>query len=187
MVWHGFAALVFLTVVAFVLAAMGRTWWCAAGDRALWSGEVLSRHNSQHLADPYTFTHVLHGLLLYVIVWALCRGVAGAATRAWIAFGLESAWEILENTDAVIARYRAATISLDYYGDSVVNSLGDIVACMVGYLGAGVLPVVASVAVFFVVDGVLLWWIRDSFVLNVVMLVHPLEVVKRWQMGGRSG
>ena len=184
---HALGALFFLALVAAVLRAMGRAWWCAAGDTALWSGDVWSRHNSQHLFDPYTLTHVLHGLLLYALVWALARGLAGPAARAWIVLVLEAAWEIFENTDAVIQRYRAATVSLDYFGDSVANSLGDIVACMAGYFAAGVLPVTVSVASFFVVDAVLVWWIRDSLLLNVVMLVHPVDAVKQWQMGGRTG
>jgi hypothetical protein len=184
---HGLAALLFLAFVGVVLRAMGRPWWCTAGDLGWWSGDVLSRHNSQHLADPYTFTHVQHGLVLYALVWAVARGIAGPAARAWIVLLLETAWEVLENTDTVIERYRAATISLDYFGDSVLNSLGDIVACMAGYAAAGVLPVAVSVASFFVVDAVLLWWIRDSLLLNVLMLVHPLEAVKRWQMGGKIG
>lgn len=179
---HALAAVIVLAGVAAALAAMGRDWWCRAGDGGLWSGNVWSQHNSQHLLDPYTFTHIQHGLVLYAVLWAVCRNVAGLATRAWIAFLLESAWEVLENTDAVIERYRAATISLDYYGDSVANSLGDIVACMVGYLAAGVLPVAVSLLGFFVIDAVLLWWIRDSLLLNVLMLVHPLETVKQWQM-----
>jgi len=184
---HGLAAVLFLAAVAVVLHAMGRPWWCAAGDPALWSGDVWSRHNSQHLVDPYTFTHVLHGLLLYALVWALGRGLAAPVARAWIVLVLEAAWEVFENTDAVIERYRAATISLDYFGDSVANSLGDIVACMAGYFAAGALPVAVSIASFFVVDAVLLWWIRDSLLLNVLMLVHPVDAVKQWQMGGRTG
>lgn len=183
---HVAAALLLLAVVAIVLSGMGRAWWCDAGDWSFWSADVWSRHNSQHPLDPYTFTHVQHGLVLYALLWALSRGRAGRTTRAWIALVLESAWEVLENTDAVIERYRAATASLDYYGDSVVNSLGDIVACMAGYLAASALPVGVSVVGFLVIDGTLLWWIRDSLLLNVLMLVHPLEPVKRWQMGGRT-
>ena len=183
---HGLGALLFLALVAVVLRAMGRPWWCAAGDTSLWSGDVWSRHNSQHLLDPYTFTHVLHGLALYALVWAVGRGVRPAG-RAWIAFVIEAAWEIVENTDTVIARYRAATMSLDYFGDSVANSLGDVTACMAGYYAAGVLPVAVSVATFLFVDAVLLWRIRDSLLLNVLMLVHPVDAVKQWQMGGRAG
>jgi hypothetical protein len=164
--------------------AMGRAWWCRAGDTALWSGEVFSRHNSQHLVDPYTVTHVLHGIAFYALVWAAFRRVTGPVGRAWIGLGIEAAWEVIENTDAVIERYRAATISLDYYGDSVANSLGDVVSYGVGYAAAAVLPVWVSAVGFFVVDGLMLLWIRDSLLLNVLMLVRPVDAVRRWQERG---
>jgi hypothetical protein len=181
---HVLAAAIVLAVAAATLAGMGRPWWCKAGDAALWSGEVQSRHNSQHLLDPYTFTHVLHGLALYALVWGLFGRIASRTTRAWIGFVIEVAWELVENTDAVVERYRAATISLDYYGDSVTNSLGDIVAFGVGYWIAGVVPVWTSVVGFLVVDGLLVLWIRDSLLMNVLMLVHPVEAVRQWQQRG---
>ena len=169
--------------MAAILAAMGRPWWCRAGDAALWSGDVWSRHNSQHLVDPYSFTHVLHGVALYGALWLLLRRFASPNGRAALAIGIEIAWEIVENTDAMIERYRAATISLDYYGDSVANSLGDVVSFVVGYFAASVLPVSVSAVGFFVVDGLLVWWIRDSLLLNILMLVHPIDAVKAWQLG----
>jgi hypothetical protein len=175
---------VLLAATAAVLAAMGRPWWCRAGDYAVWSGDVWSRHNSQHLVDPYTITHVLHGIALYGLLWALLRGRVGPRGRAALAIAVETAWEIIENTDAMIERYRTATISLDYYGDSVANSLGDIIGFVFGYLGAGVMPVWLSLLGFVAVDGLLVLWIRDSLLLNVLMLVHPIEAVKAWQMSG---
>jgi len=181
---HGVAAVGVLALVAAALRAMGRAWWCRAGDASLWSGEVFSRHNSQHLVDPYTVTHVLHGVAFYALVWVAFRRFAGPLGRAWIGLGMEAVWEVIENTDAVIERYRAATISLDYYGDSVVNSLGDIVSYGVGYAAAAALPVWVSLVGFFVVDGLMVLWIRDSLLLNVLMLVHPIEAVQRWQSRG---
>ena len=177
--FHLLAAALVLAAAAAILAAMGQPWWCRAGDLSLGSWDVWSRHNSQHLLDPYTFTHVLHGVALYGVGWVLLgRYDASPATRAWLAFGFETAWEILENTDAMIQRYRTVTISLDYHGDSVVNSIGDVLACMAGYLGASVLPVWVSAVGFFVIDGLLLLWIRDSLALNVLMLVHPIDAVR---------
>jgi uncharacterized protein DUF2585 len=181
---HVVAVVLVLAAVAAILAAMGRAWWCRAGDGGLWAGDVWSRHNSQHFLDPYAFTHVLHGLVFYALVWAVFRRHAGAVGRAWIGFLLEAAWEVIENTDVVIGRYRAATISLDYYGDSVANSIGDILSYGVGYALAGVLPVWVSVATFVLVDGLLVLWIRDSLLLNVLMLVHPIEAVRQWQAHG---
>jgi len=179
---HVLALIALLAATAVVLSAMGRPWWCQAGDAAPWSGDIWSRHNSQHLVDPYTISHLLHGVALYGLLWILLHGRSGPQARAAIALGVEIAWEIVENTDAMIERYRTATISLDYHGDSVANSLGDILAFVVGYLGAGVLPVWVSVLGFFVVDGLLVLWIRDSLLLNILMLVHPIEAVKAWQM-----
>ncbi len=176
-----------LALTACVLAAMGRPWWCRAGDRALGSLEIWSRHNSQHLVDPYTITHALHGLALYGILWASVGGVVGPAGRTVIAWTIETAWEVAENTDAMIERYRTATISLDYYGDSVANSLGDIVGFLIGYFAASVAPIRVSVIGFFAIDGLLVWWIRDGLLLNVLMLVHPIEWVKAWQLGAKPG
>lgn len=181
---HAAALAALLVVTGAILAAMGRPWWCRAGDRALWSGDVWSRHNSQHLVDPYTITHVLHGIALYGVLWAGFRRRASPPARAAIAVAIETAWEIVENTDAMIERYRAATISLDYYGDSVANSLGDIVAFVVGYLAAGVMPVWLSALGFFAVDALLVFWIRDSLLLNILMLLYPIDAVKVWQMSG---
>lgn len=180
----GVAALV--AAMALVLAGMGRVWWCRAGDPELWSGaaEIASRHNSQHLVDPYTFTHALHGVLFYGLAWAVTGGRMGAVGRAWLGLVAEVVWEVVENTPWVIERYRAATISLDYYGDSVVNSLGDVLAYMVGYAAAGVVPVWTSVLAFVLIDGALALWIRDGLVLNVWMLLWPIEAVQRWQNGG---
>lgn len=169
--------------MAVTLRAMGRPWWCRAGDLALWSGDVWSRHNSQHLVDPYSFTHVLHGIALYGVLWLCLRGFASPSARATLGVAVEIAWEIVENTDAMIERYRAATISLDYYGDSVANSLGDVVSFVVGYLAASVLPVWVSAVGFFVVDAILVLWIRDSLLLNILMLIHPIDAVKAWQLG----
>lgn len=184
---HAVAAAVVVAVMAAILAAMGRTWWCAAGDTDLWSSQVWSRHNSQHLVDPYTFTHVLHGLVFYALVWLVAGGRAGTAARWWIGFAIEVAWEVLENTDALIERYRGTTVSLDYFGDSVANSIGDVLAYVAGYWLAGVVPVLVSIATFVVVDVTLVLWIRDSLVLNVVMLLVPIEALREWQSGVHGG
>jgi hypothetical protein len=180
---HAVAAVGVLAAMAAILGAMGRSWWCAAGDANLWSSDVWSRHNSQHFVDPYTFTHVLHGLVFYALGWLILRRVVGPVGRWWVGFGLEVGWEVLENTDVLIERYRGTTVSLDYFGDSIANAIGDVLAYVVGWWLAGVLPVWTSLAVFLVVDGVLMLWIRDGLLLNGLMLVYPLEAVQRWQTG----
>jgi hypothetical protein len=176
---HLLAAAGVLAAAALVLAAMGRPWWCRAGDRLPWSWEVLSRHNSQHLLDPYTFTHVLHGLAFYWLAWLALRRVAGTTARAWAAYLTEVAWEIIENTDVVIEHYRTQTISLHYYGDSVANSVADVLAYGAGYWVAGAIPVWTSIAAFVLVEGVLFVWIRDGFLLNVLGFLAPTEALER--------
>ena len=184
---HAVAAGAVVAAMAAILAAMGRSWWCAAGDTSLWSSEVWSRHNSQHLADPYTFTHVLHGLVFHALVRLVVGGRAGTVARWWAGFAIEVAWEVVENTDALIERYRGTTVSLDYFGDSIVNSIGDVLAYVAGYWLAGVLPVWASIAAFVAADAALVLWIRDSLVLNVVMLLFPNETLREWQSRPHGG
>ena len=179
---HVAVLVVALGTMAVALSSFGRPWWCEAGDVRPWSGDVWSRHNSQHLVDPYTITHALHGIAMYGGLWLVLGKVARPLARLAVGTGVEMAWEIVENTDAMIERYRATTISLDYYGDSVVNSIGDVIAFVLGYLGASVLPVGVSVLGFFVVDGLLVLCIRDSLLLNMLMLLYPMDAVKTWQM-----
>jgi hypothetical protein len=139
-------------------------------------------HNSQHLLDPYSFSHVSHGILFF----GLCAWLLPSLALGWrlvVATAIEAAWEIVENTQFVIDRYRAATISLDYYGDSVGNSFGDVLSCLVGFLLARYLGLWRSIALLIVLELVLLFWIRDNLLLNVVMLIHPIDAVKAWQNG----
>lgn len=161
---------------------MGHRVWCACGSAVPWAWNVASVHNSQHLIDPYTFTHVLHGVLYYAVLrWGLGPGRPHA--RLLTALGIEVGWEILENTPAVIAAYRA-TAALGYTGDTIANSLGDVAACLLGYLAAMSLPPLISALGFVAVEATLLLTIRDSLALNVLMLLHPIESIKRWQLGG---
>jgi hypothetical protein len=181
---HIVVSLLTLPAAALALRGMGRLWWCKCGEPCLWSGEILSGHNSQHLLDPYTFTHVLHGIALYGIVWLLLGSRTTPSWRAVIVIVIEAAWEVFENTSFVIERYRETTISLNYYGDSILNSLADIVACVGGIAVAMISPVWVSVAVFVGVEATLLIWIHDSLLLNIIMLFLPLEALKNWQAGG---
>jgi hypothetical protein len=172
-----------MTAAVGLLRSMGRTWWCSCGELALWSGEIQSLHNSQHVFDPYTFTHLLHGVGFYGLFWLLRERVS-PGNRYLLAASVESLWEVIENTSLVIERYRATTISLGYYGDSIVNSLADIIACMAGYGIAWWAPVWLSIAGFVGTEVFLLWWIRDSLLLNILNLICPIEAVKTWQAGG---
>ena len=171
-----------MLVAAFVLLAMGRAIWCSCGSAIPWSWDVWSKHNSQHLIDPYGFTHVLHGLGFYAITWLALGNRSSIAWRGAITAILESGWEILENSPIVINRYRATTISLDYFGDSVVNSLADVGCCLLGFWIASKLPWRVTLVAFFVTEALLLWWVRDSLLMNILQLVYPLESIKQWQM-----
>lgn len=168
---------------ALILRGMGRTWWCKGGEWWPWAGDIWSMHASQHLFDPYSFTHVLHGVAFYGLMALLLGRWLKPPQRLFFAVLLESAWEILENSSMVIEKYRAATISLDYFGDSVLNSVADVLCCALGYLAAMWLPVWASIAGFVAMEVFLALWIRDGLLLNVLMLVAPLQAVKDWQMG----
>jgi hypothetical protein len=171
-----------LALLAIVLLLMGRPLWCECGDIKLWHGAVMSSENSQHLTDWYTFSHVIHGFGLYGIFWLIVPGWS-RALRFVLALLVEVGWEILENTDFVINRYREGTIALDYYGDSVVNSAGDVLACAFGLVLAARLPVWATVILAVAIEGILAYAIRDNLTLNIIMLVYPFEAVRQWQLG----
>jgi len=168
--------------MAIILHLMGQPLWCKCGGLSPWSWDIWSSHNSQHLVDPYFFTHVLHGVVLCGLLYWLPRSVS-ESSRFLTAVVLEAGWEILENSPAIIERYRAATISKDYFGDSIMNSAGDLIACIVGYLLARRLGFRNSMVFFLLTELILLLTIRDSLLLNVLMLVWPVEAIKWWQMG----
>ncbi len=172
-----------LVAAAIALRAMGRIWWCQCGELSPASLHVWSVHNSQHIIDPYTLTHVLHGVLFYA-GFTLLLGGRAPRLRLVLAIAVEAAWEIFENTNWLIERYRQATVSLDYVGDSAINSLADILACAAGYAIAAVIPLWVSVAGVLLTELVLLAWIRDSLLLNVLMLLYPIDAIKTWQLRG---
>ena len=174
-----FAVIAFSAVVEL---AMGRTPTYQHGPVRLWSGDVHSDENSQQVADPYTFTHLVHGAAFYALSRAVAP-VSPASLRFAMAITAESVWEVLENTDWVIERYRAETISLDYYGDSILNSIMDILACALGFWLAKRLPVWATVGWVVVLETVLALWIRDNLILNILMLIHPISSIRAWQAG----
>jgi hypothetical protein len=149
----------------------------------LWSGDARGAHNSQHLADPYTLTHVPHGMLLYALSRPL-EGRISPDARFALAVALEAAWEALENTETAIRHYRKTTAAQGYRGDSVANSLGDVAACAIGYELAARMPVGRSIGLFLALEAALLAAYRDNFTLNVFMGLFPIQAVKEWQTAG---
>ena len=176
---------IWLTILAVLgmiatLWIMGREPICKCGFVKLWHGEVVSAENSQHLSDWYTPSHLIHGFAFYFLLWLFARRLT-IGWRLLIATLVEIAWEILENTDAVIERYREVTISLDYYGDSILNSTADVAAMMVGFWMAMRLPVWLVIALTVLFEVVTMVYIRDGLALNIIMLLYPLASIAEWQ------
>ncbi len=178
--WPTLALLAVLVLTVWQLRSQGRIWFCECGQVRLWTSESDGPHTSQHLADPYSFSHAQHGLLLFLFVgWVFRRW-----KWAWqflLVLTIEAGWELLENTSWVIDRYRL-TAALGYNGDSILNSLGDILSCGVGWILARRLGWRGTWLLYLAIELAMLLAIRDCLLLNVLMLVYPHDVVRQWQL-----
>jgi hypothetical protein len=182
--WAIAIALLVIALAAGVLLWMGRIPMCKCGYIKLWHGDRADSQTSQHLTDWYTYSHVLHGIIFYWLLTVVSRGYLSVGARLVIAAMIEGAWEIFENTPFVINRYRSQTLSRDYFGDSVINSVADMLAMVVGFMLAAKLPAWITVFLVIAVELVLLWLIRDNLALNILMLLYPIEAIKQWQLAG---
>ena len=170
-----------LLLVIVALRAEGRVFLCTCGHFAIWTSDTCSSNTSQQLLDPYSFTHVLHGFLFFWLIALLFRRL-NSSWQVCLALLLEGAWEIFENTPFVIDKYRTETAALGYTGDTIVNSFGDLMCALVGFMIARKLGLRWSLIVFVLVEIVLIVWIRDSLLLQILMLVRSVEAIKLWQM-----
>ncbi len=184
---HIVAATAIIAAQALALWLMGHPLICKCGYVSLWHFDVMSAENSQQLIDWYTPSHLIHGFLFYFLLWLLSRWVPmSLGARLVLAVAMEASWEVIENTDFVINHYREATVSLDYYGDSVINSVMDTLFMVAGFFLAAWMPVWLTVTIAVALELFVGAMIRDNLTLNILMFVWPTDTVLQWQQGRGS-
>jgi Protein of unknown function (DUF2585) len=182
--WLIVACLAVLALTATIEHRLGRSLLGPDHRFGWWDGNIWSSENSQRVADAYSFSHIVHGILFFALLWWVARRWS-LSRRFLIALLLEAGWEILENSPLIIDRYREATIALGYVGDSVLNSCSDIIMMALGFLFAWRMRIWVSVAAVLAMEILCLLWVRDNLTLNVIMLIHPIEAIKAWQSAGQ--
>ncbi len=178
-----FLVLIVITITVLILVVMGRHFLSRSGTIQLWVGQANGPENSQQISDWYTFSHIIHGFIFYGVFRLLGRGRWSLGLCLLLSVFVEASWEIVENTPAIIDHYRNATASVTYYGDSILNSVCDILFCIGGFFLAARLPVWTTVTLALLMEVGVGLMIRDNLTLNVLMFLWPIEWIKRWQMG----
>ncbi len=169
-----------LLVQGAVLYYFGQPMLCTCGYVKFWEGVVQSLGNSQHLTDWYTFSHIIHGFIFYLVFWALFPRLP-VSTRLMLALGLEVAWEITENTPWIINLYRQQALASGYSGDSIINSLSDTLMMALGYVLAWRMPVWSVISAALLMELVVGYFIHDNLTLNVLNLIHQFDFIRAWQ------
>ncbi len=179
------AALLLVALQAVALYILNHPFICSCGYVKIWEGVVNSSQNSQHIFDWYSFSHIIHGFIFYFFAWLIGRKRGwSVGTMFLLAVALSVGWEMLENTSFVIHRYRETTISLQYYGDSIVNSLADTACMALGFFLAYRWPVWAIITIAVAMELFVVWQIRDNLILNTIMIIRPFPAVLHWQAAG---
>lgn len=177
------SAIIVFGIVGLIEYSTGRSVFGPDGRFGWWDSNIWGSENSQRVADAYSFSHIIHGILFYAFFWLIARRLPLKYKFLW-ALLLEWGWELLENSPIIINRYREATIALGYVGDSILNSVCDIGMVIIGFIIARLSRVWISILVIIVFEIGCLFWIRDNLTLNVLMLVYPMESIKIWQSQG---
>lgn len=174
------SVIIVFSLVAAIEYLSGRSLLGPDGRFGFWDGDIWSSENSQRVADAYSFSHIIHGILFYGFLWLVARRLP-LKYRFLFALVIEGGWELLENSPIIINRYREATIALGYVWDSILNSVSDVGMMALGFLVARISKIWISIAIILVFEIGCLFWVRDNLTLNVIMLVHPVESIKVWQ------
>jgi hypothetical protein len=181
--WALLLSLAIIAATAGILLWMGRNPICPCGYISLRPVGKNEPWISQHLLDWYTYSHVVHGVVFYFLLWLALRGRLSIAARLVIAVLIEGVWESIENSAFIINRYRVHTISQSYDGDSIVNSVADMLAMLVGFFLSARLPPWVTIVFVIAVEVLMLAVMRDNLLLNVIMLLYPMESIRLWQAG----
>ncbi|WP_088344039.1 MULTISPECIES: DUF2585 family protein [Rhodomicrobium] len=175
-----------VALLAGLLYYNGRSPICACGTVKLFDVGGFAGEDSQHIFDWYSFSHILHGLIFYFFIWLIGRGRVPFAVGLLIATAIEGGWELFENSAYIINKYKDTAITASYNGDSIINSVADLLTMVAGFFLAAWLPVVVSVALLIGIEVWMAWLIRDNLTTNIINLVHPIEWVTKWQEGGKQ-